>query len=95
MSENNFLLFEDDAESKKEENNEANAQGEDSQKLQQRKKKLTNKLKTSIFEVFSALLKSGVDIGPMKIYLLVFIEFIQFLQFSFHPLVILLMLSSS
>ena len=46
--------------------------------------KLEEKLKLNTFNVFCALLKN-LNLTPWKVYLLIAVEFIQFMSFSFDP----------
>ena len=88
MSENNFLfLDEDDGEDTKNgrmrDDNDMSGSSE-SHKLQKDQRHF-DRFRVSVFEVVCNLLKRGLEIQPWKIYALVFVEFIQLLQFSFHP----------
>ncbi len=82
MKEKNFNFF-DDEEGEDTKNNKF-TKGDSSKTL--KANKLEEKLKANMFNVFCQLLK-GQKMTPWKMYFLIAIEFIQFLQFSFHPTV--------
>eukprot|EP00347_Sterkiella_histriomuscorum_P005463 403356519 len=79
MRDNNLILLEED------EGDTRNNQGGklDSRSFN-KNNKLEEKIKFNLFNIFFALLK-GINMAPWKIYVLLVIEFIQFLSFPFHP----------
>lgn len=79
MKDNNFLFQDDDGDDTKNAKKEGTQDSSASTDTQQRGQKFEERLKLNIFNIFCFLLKTGLEITPWKIYLLVTIEFIQFL----------------
>jgi hypothetical protein len=78
MAENSLLFLGDEDETKVL-NNDGSLDKLDKQKVE-------DKLKIKLFGVFYVLIK-GLDISSWKFYLLIGIEFLEFLSFSIHPTV--------
>jgi hypothetical protein len=72
-----MYLFNDSAKGKN--GQQGDSGGGDDPALSLRNSKFQDRLKLSIFNIFCTLLKNGLDIAPWKVYLLVLIEFVQFL----------------
>jgi hypothetical protein len=84
MKDNNFILLDEEGEDSKSDTQNKDVATEGSVEMG---KKLEEKVKLGLFGIFCHLLKGGLEITPWKVYILVGIEFVQFLQFSFHPTV--------
>ena len=91
MKDNNFILLDEDAAGKGAEatggNDSKQANPNDNSEDSASKSdgiKFEEKIKLNLFSIFCSLLKGGLEIASWKVYLLLGIEFVQLLQFSFH-----------
>ena len=91
MKDNNFILLDEDAAGKGAEatggNDSKQANANDNSEDSASKSdgiKFEEKIKLNLFSIFCSLLKGGLEIASWKVYLLLGIEFVQLLQFSFH-----------
>ena len=91
MKDNNFILLDEDAAGKGAEatggndSKQANANDNSEDSASESDGiKFEEKIKLNLFSIFCSLLKGGLEIASWKVYLLLGIEFVQLLQFSFH-----------
>lgn len=85
MKDNNFILLDDDDNEDSKNGKMKQGSGDSSASSRSLGPKLEDIIKLNVFNIFCSLLKTGLEITPWKIYLLLAIEFVQLHQFSLHP----------